>query len=347
MTLAPTTPSPVIANGSNLSALLYWAETIQDSDLIPGVYRRKPASMVVAAMLGEGMRLPWIQSLYRIHVIDGKPSASAELIASNVRAAGHKLRVETVMNPPAARAVIVRKDDPDFEFVAVWTMERAQRAGLANKTNWQKDPLAMLRSRATTEVARMACPDALYGVIYAPDELGGPEEPGGPETGAGERLAASAPATEAEPAPSNAWAHAGSLTPADFVPDDATTTTPERIAESVEELHSAQPTEPPPPEEPQLPETDKAERPITDGQQRMMFKLFNRLSAFNAHPAHSKEGRALRMVWINNTLGRDASNYLTTSNDLTVSDAGRIIDRLEALAARADAQEPPPEVDGP
>jgi hypothetical protein len=69
-------------------------------------------------------------------------------------------------------AVLIRQDDPDFQFTATWTQAKARAAGLANKAVWKNYPAAMLRSRAITEVARMGAPDALYGVIYTPEELG-------------------------------------------------------------------------------------------------------------------------------------------------------------------------------
>ena len=51
-------------------------------------------------------------------------------------------------------------------------MSRAKQAGLADKDNWVKYPLAMLTARAITECARDACPEALYGVVYTGEEMG-------------------------------------------------------------------------------------------------------------------------------------------------------------------------------
>src|SRR5690606_41362338 len=47
------------------------------------------------------------------------------------------------------------------------------------KGNWAKDPGRRLRNRAVTEVARMGASDALYGVIYTPEELGADTSPEG------------------------------------------------------------------------------------------------------------------------------------------------------------------------
>src|SRR5699024_846359 len=44
--------------------------------------------------------------------------------------------------------------------------------GLASKENYKKQALTMLQWRAISGVGRLACPEALYGVQYTPDELG-------------------------------------------------------------------------------------------------------------------------------------------------------------------------------
>ena len=153
-----------------LAADMEYARTIASGAMLPTQYRGKPADILIAMGLGRSMGLSPAESLYRIHVIQGRPTASAELIAANVRRAGHKLRVTG--DERQARAVIIRSDDPEFEFESVWTLDRAQRMGLSKKDGWLKQPGTMMRWRAITEVARLACPEALYGVAYVPDEVG-------------------------------------------------------------------------------------------------------------------------------------------------------------------------------
>ena len=137
--------------------------------ILPDVYRGNPANAVIAIGLGQAMGLSPAESLYRINVINGKPSASAELIAANVRKAGHILRVRG--DERSCTATIHRSDDPDFEFSVTRDHEWAKRMGLAGNSNYQKQPGTMLQWRAITAVARQACPEALYGVQYTPDEV--------------------------------------------------------------------------------------------------------------------------------------------------------------------------------
>lgn len=154
---------------SSLGQQMDYARAVSTAAMLPDSYRGKPADIMLAVSLGQSMGLSPAESLYRISVIKGKPTASAELIAANVRKAGHRLRVRG--DETTATATIIRADDPDYEFEVTRDMAWAQRMGLADQPNYRKQPGTMLQWRAITAVARLACPEALYGVSYTPDEL--------------------------------------------------------------------------------------------------------------------------------------------------------------------------------
>lgn len=156
---------------SSLPAKMEYARALAVSSLLPKSYRNQPANVLMALELGQALGIPPIQAITGIHVIEGKPSASSELIGSLVRRAGHKLRIHVDHAGKRVKAELIRSDDPEHTFVAVWDMARAQQAGLAGKENWKKDPIAMLTARAVTQVARQGAPDALYGVSHVPEEL--------------------------------------------------------------------------------------------------------------------------------------------------------------------------------
>ena len=159
--------------GSALTDQIEWTRLVTDGDragsILPEAYRGKPANVLIAVGLGSSMGLSPAESLYRISVIKGKPTAGAELIAANVRKAGHKLRVTT--GDGTVTATILRSDDPDFPFTVTRDMAWAQRMGLAQNDNYKKQPETMLQWRAISAVARLACPEALYGVTYTPEEV--------------------------------------------------------------------------------------------------------------------------------------------------------------------------------
>lgn len=151
------------------------AKALATSSLVPRDYRNQPSNVLMAISMGHALGLEPAIALTGIKVIDGTPSLSAQLQAALVRRAGHKLRV--THKDGTATAVLIRRDDPEHEHVAVWTMERAQRAGLAGKGAWRTYPEAMLSARALTEVIRMAASDVLLGIAYTAEELGADPSP--------------------------------------------------------------------------------------------------------------------------------------------------------------------------
>lgn len=184
-----TTNTLATTTTNDLALQMEFAQAVSSAALLPQAYRGKPADVLLAVGLGSAMGLTPAESLYRIDVIQGTPAASAELIAANVRKAGHKLRVEVDEQNTRVTATIWRADDPEFPHRVVRDMEWAQRMGLANKPNYKSQPLTMLQWRAISGVARLAASEALYGVSYTADEIrdgvpGTPAAPTGPTVAA-------------------------------------------------------------------------------------------------------------------------------------------------------------------
>lgn len=157
-----------------LQTQMQWAEAVaQAGDLIPKAFRDR-ARVLVAIQYGAMLDVNPIVAMNEIHVIEGTPTMSAHLMAGVVRRAGHKVRIRSTgtweAGDFAATVTIIRSDDPE-PFVATWTKERAQRAGLLGKNNWKNYPEAMCKARATTECARDAASEALMGIKYSPEEL--------------------------------------------------------------------------------------------------------------------------------------------------------------------------------
>ena len=166
-----------IYKGSTLPAKLEYAKVLADSGLLPAAYRRNPANVLWAVEYGEMLGLPPMAAMTGVHVIEGKPTASAGLISGLVRRAGHKLRVWG--DSKSATCQIVRSDDPGYTFEVTWTLRKepgdnpsAEEAGLLGKNIWKNYPASMLKARAITQCARDACEEVLYGLHYTPEELG-------------------------------------------------------------------------------------------------------------------------------------------------------------------------------
>ncbi|MBB5081320.1 hypothetical protein [Nonomuraea endophytica] len=154
-----------------------YAKALAVSDLLPAQYRNKPGNVLYAVEFGRSLGISPMAAILGVHIIEGRACASSGLISALVRDAGHRLRIWVERNPQngalvKAVATIVRGDDPDFEFRAEWTWDRAVAAGVTGKKVWQNYREGMLKARAITEVAREACEEALRGVGYTPEELG-------------------------------------------------------------------------------------------------------------------------------------------------------------------------------
>lgn len=165
----------VPANDATLASIdqkIYYSQTISASNLLPEAYRGRPENVLIAVETGAALGIPAIQALNSINVIKGKAAMSADLMASLVRRAGHKLRIR--QEGMSVTAELVRADDPDFTFTVTWDQQKATTAGLWGRGQWNTYPDQMLRARAITEVCRQGASDALMGVIYTPDELTDP-----------------------------------------------------------------------------------------------------------------------------------------------------------------------------
>jgi hypothetical protein len=233
-----------------------YAESLADANLIPAAFRRRPADVFYAVEYGAMLGLSPIAALTGIHVIEGKPTASSALMSALVRKAGHRLRVRVEGTVAAgtliATAELVRSDDPDHTFIAVWDLHRAERAGLiaikkldggrtvawsrskdGKPQAWEKFTEAMAKARAISEVCRDGAEECLFGMHYTPEELGAEVD------GDGEVVevtvtspAAPGPVVDAEPvrpAPGKAQVPAEDVVDAEVVPDvtDVTGAPPE------------------------------------------------------------------------------------------------------------------------
>lgn len=174
--IARAVPAP--AAQLSVADQMQYAKMMAQASIVPAAYRGNAANILIAEGFGQAMGLTPAESLYRIHVIEGKPTMSAELVAAQVRRAGHKLRIEQDPAAVSATATIVRCDDPDHPYVSTWDMGRAEAMGLSRKDNYRKQPITMLTWRAVTDCARMACSEALFG-MYTPDEMGAAVDAGG------------------------------------------------------------------------------------------------------------------------------------------------------------------------
>lgn len=193
-----STNLPAVAHGSlpglpsldNLNTAYKLAERLIGTAFVPAHVRS--ADTVLAIFLhGGAVGLSPTQSLQHISIVEGKPSASAELQRAWVLERGHRIRV---VEADRTHAVVWgKRHDNGDEQTVTWTVGDALAAGLIDSANadgtavarsqrgspmpWEKHTRNMLIARATTDLCRELFPDVGIGVSYTPDELGA--EPAG------------------------------------------------------------------------------------------------------------------------------------------------------------------------
>lgn len=128
-----------------------------------------PAHAVALIMRGSEIGLGPMESLTKLHLIEGRVTLPAETMLALAIRGG--VRHQFIDHTP--ERVTVELTRPGFEPMRVsWSMADAKRAGLAGRQNWRKYPRAMLRARVISEALRAYAPDLLGGA-YVPEELEG------------------------------------------------------------------------------------------------------------------------------------------------------------------------------
>lgn len=155
---------------SSISDAVRLAELLVASRLLPRAVSTPEAAFAIIAT-GRELGLTAMQSLRSIHVIEGKPTLSSDLVLALV-----KSRRDVCMwfrlvesTDQVATYETHRVGEPSPTRMS-FSMADAQRAGVTGKDNWRKYPAAMLRARCITALARAVYPDLAMGV-YDPDEL--------------------------------------------------------------------------------------------------------------------------------------------------------------------------------
>lgn len=152
---------------SQMWALVNW---VKDSGLVPSALRGKPADLLIVFATGRELGLSAMQSMRSLHVVDGKPGMSAELIAARIRRSG-ACRFLRLVKSDDTEAIYESQRVEDVAPTQVsFTMKDAERMGLAGKDNYRKQPATMLRSRCVSKLGRAMYQDVLFGV-YEMSEL--------------------------------------------------------------------------------------------------------------------------------------------------------------------------------
>jgi len=145
-----------------------------------------PPQAMMLFMLGRKFGLSAVDSLRMIHMIEGKPSMSAQLIVGIVQKSGMAEYFELDESSNTSAKWITKRKGDRKEKSWTFTVDDAKTAKLggshkpenrgtfSSDSNWAKFPAVMCSWRAAVFLARVVYAD-LVGGLYMPDEIGGPE----------------------------------------------------------------------------------------------------------------------------------------------------------------------------
>lgn len=153
------------------------AEIFVKSGFLPKAVNT-PEKAITIALKGRELGLPPLTAFAHIHVIEGKPTMSAELMLAQLYK--HIPGFIANFTETSNSACIIKAKRPNGEWAEfAFTEADAQSAGLLMKPVWKQYRKAMLRARCISAMARVMGPDALMGVSYTPEELGAEVTPTG------------------------------------------------------------------------------------------------------------------------------------------------------------------------
>ncbi|MDF5732803.1 MAG: hypothetical protein PUP92_33630 [Rhizonema sp. PD38] len=150
---------------SRLSAMLAKSGYFSDS--------KEAAQCGVKVLAGLELGFPTIASMCGIHIINGKPTLGAHLMAAAVKRSGkYNYRVTQHDNNGC---VIAFYENGEMIGESSFTKQDTIAAGALDGKNahtWKKFPRNMMFARAMSNGVRWYCPDIFTGtVVYTPDEL--------------------------------------------------------------------------------------------------------------------------------------------------------------------------------
>ena len=132
---------------------------------------RDVAQAVVKVMAGAELGIAPFAAMSGIHIVQGRPTLSSNLIATLVKNdSRYNYKVKACDDK---QAVLVWYEDGEAVGESSFTMKEADGAGLTSKAVWKQYPSDMLFARALTRGARRFAPGIFGGSpVYTPEEVG-------------------------------------------------------------------------------------------------------------------------------------------------------------------------------
>ena len=138
------------------------------SGFLPPTFKT-PEQVMAVMLTAHELNIPPMQALRSIHVIQGKPTVSPQLMMALINRSGtlEDIRIED----NGDMCVVEMKRLGRAPHSESFSMMDAKAMGLADKGNWREQARTMRKWRAVSACARVVFPDVITG-LYTPEEMG-------------------------------------------------------------------------------------------------------------------------------------------------------------------------------
>jgi hypothetical protein len=149
-----------------------WAITTGQAIAASGMFGvGTPAAGYMIAMhcyLTRTSPLDWARTF---HIIEGKQTMRADTILARFREAGGRVEWKKMGDEADADRAEAKFTFEGKSYSIAYTLAEAEKAGLASRSIWRKNPGEMMRARLASKAVRMLAPETIAGV-YCPEDLG-------------------------------------------------------------------------------------------------------------------------------------------------------------------------------
>lgn len=122
---------------------------------------------MVKIQAGQEVGIAPFAAMSGIHIIQGKPTIGAGLMASKIKASG-KYDYKVLEHNDDICKIEIFQNQKSIG-IEVFTIQDARRAGTKNMDKYPKN---MLFARCISNAVRFYCPDIFSGAVYTPEEFG-------------------------------------------------------------------------------------------------------------------------------------------------------------------------------
>lgn len=149
---------------SSLTEIMSIGKAFAESGMFPDI--KTAAQAVVKIQAGAEMGIPPFAAMSGIHIIQGKPTVGAGLMAANVKGSG-KYDYRVIQSTEKVCSIDFYQGKEKIGN-STFTIDDAKKAGTKNIDKFPKN---MLFARAISNGVKWFTPDVFAGPVYVPEEM--------------------------------------------------------------------------------------------------------------------------------------------------------------------------------